>query len=161
MMKKSLRMGFPLVLALTGMILEACEPSPPELVAVGRCHYVNPFSSNPECKLYTGLAWTDGSASADCLAGPFGTPGDWLKDSPCDIDPSLGLCVVTPDDGLDYTLTLGGDDARQCSAGAMACTAFAGGTFEASNNCVGYDTAPMSGEASESTVFQYKLRSCA
>ena len=156
-MTKCLKMGFSLIL---GMALGACETSPPEQVSMGSCHYVNPFSANPECKLYTGLSWTDEAASADCSAGPFGTPGDWLKDSQCDLDPSLGLCLVTPDDGLDYTLTLGGDDPRQCSAGAMACTAFAGGTFEASNHCRGYDTAPMSGENGESTTFQWPTKTC-
>ena len=42
----------------------------------------------------------------------------------------------------------------------MACTAFAGGTFEASTNCVGYDKAPMSGEAAEKTVFQWPTLTC-
>jgi len=158
-----------LVLTTVSLALAACgsdspkekgENTPSAPAAIGACNYTNPFSSSPECKLYSGTAWTVEAGSADCLKGPFGTPGTWQEDSTCQLDPILGECIVTPDDGLDYVLTVGGDDDRNCAAGAMACTAFAGGTFEASDKCVGYDRAPMSGEAAESTVFQWPTRTC-
>lgn len=157
MKKNGLRLGLYLI---TAIALGACQSSEPEVASIGSCNYINPFSSNSECKLYTGLAWTDESASSDCTTGPFGTPGEWTKDGTCNLDPLLGTCFVTPTDALDYVLTLGGDNPRQCSAGAMACTAFAGGTFEASDNCRGYDTAPMSGEPGEDTVFQWPTKTC-
>ena len=150
-------------LALTACSTDPVSPDTSDsedITAVGSCNYENLFSSTPECKWYSGTAWTVESASADCLDGPFGAPGTWVEDADCEVDPTLGSCIVTPDDGMDYTLVVGGDDPGGCAAGAMACTAFAGGTFEASTNCVGYDRAPMSGEAAEKTVFQWPTLTC-
>ncbi len=128
--------------------------------AVGACYYVNPFSSNEECKLYSGVAWTSQSATDDCLKGPLGSPGEWVEEPACNLESALGSCLVTPDDGLDYVLSIGGEEARQCSAGAMACTAFAGGVIEAGENCRGYDTSPMSTDSAASTVFQWPTKTC-
>lgn len=149
-----------LILTMLVSALAACQPLSQETVSLGACHYDNPFSSNPECKSYTGTAWTIEKASSDCTDGPFGSPGTWTQDAQCEVDPSLGVCLVGHDNGLDYLLVLGGQDGRQCSAGAMACTAFAGGTFDPSENCIGYDTAPMSSGSGDSTVFQWPTKTC-
>ena len=139
---------------VTGSRVDEARP------AVGACYYVNPFSSNEECKLYSGAAWTPQSATDDCLEGPLGAPGELVEESACDLESALGSCLVTPDDGLDYVLSIGGEEVRQCSAGAMACTAFAGGVFEAGESCRGYETSPMSTDSAASTVFQWPTRTC-
>jgi hypothetical protein len=129
--------------------------------AVGKCNYANVFSGLPECKQYSGNTWTEASAEADCMAGGGSAPpGTWFAKSDCVVDPTLGNCAVTPADGLDYVIEIGGSEQRDCTASAHACTAFIGGTFIASTNCAGYGQPPMSGEASEATVFQWPTQSC-
>jgi hypothetical protein len=157
---------FGLAIILCSVTFYACDStesgSSVSALQLGKCNYVNIFSGLAECKQYSGSTWSEASAEEDCLAGGGSAPpeGTWLAKSDCGIDPTLGSCAVAPSDGLDYVKAIGGSDQRDCTASAHACTAFEGGTFVASNNCPGYGQAPMSGEASVATIFQWPTLSC-
>ena len=133
--------------------------------AVGKCSYQNLFSGLPECKEYSGSAWTEAAAETDCGTGGGSAPafGTWSANSACVVNPTLGSCPVIPPDGKEYVIQIGGSDQRDCIASAHACTAFLRGTFVASDNCAGYSQAPqppMSDDGSETTVFQWPTLSC-
>jgi len=124
--------------AIDGGTAEDTAPAP---AGIGSCHYVNTFSQNTECKLYTGSAWTEESASADCAEGPFGDAGEWALIDPdstngglCQIEAQIGFCDVPSEEGLEYLLYVGGT-AENCDAAETACTTFIGGSFEADEAC--------------------------
>jgi hypothetical protein len=132
---------------------------------VGKCNYNNLFSGIAECKQYSGAGWTAADAQLDCETGGVSAPaGVWSAQANCAIEPTLGSCPVEPqaaeDAGKAYVIEIGGSEQRDCIASAHACTAFLGGTFVAASNCSGYGQPPMSGEASQATVFQWPTQSC-
>ena len=155
------------VVALCSVCFYACDnTNSGSSAAVGKCSYVNLFSQLSECKLYSGNVWTEADAEADCQAGngtsapPFGT---WSTDSECVVSPTLGSCPVVPPDGREYVVEIGGDDRRDCTATAHACTAFLRGTFVASDNCPGYSQppqSPMSDDPAAATIFQWPTQTC-
>jgi hypothetical protein len=114
------------------------DPDPEEsagAAAFASCVYVNSFSSTEECKEYRGAAWTEASASSDCMAPMIGAdPGTFALATSCTYPSTLGECVI--DGGTDDELALifPGDDAGSCGGVAMGC-GFAQGTFVPSAIC--------------------------
>ncbi len=131
---------------------DSAQPEP--VSGLGTCEYRNAFTSAPECKDYTGDAWTLESAAQDCETGIVGGAGTFTEDGICDLNPILGVCTTSSDEGLEYSYQLGGDDASGCSGAELACTTFAGGVFEEAGVC-------MSGEAEDGhTVFIWPYETC-
>lgn len=119
--------------------------------AAGHCDYTNPFSHAPECKSYTGAAWTSASAATDCASVLPGAMGAFTAGTAC-VEPSLlGTCVVTASGGLDYTIEDPGADPTACSDTALGCADFAKGTFTPGNTCVGVVEAGTSSDAGDAT----------
>ena len=105
----------------------------------GSCDYVNQFSSQLECKAYSGSAWTATSAAASCVAGaPGALSGTWSASTQCAVDPTLGTCSV-PDplgEGMEYVLQIGGGDPLDCTTAAVnICAGLLAGTFTPSSVC--------------------------
>jgi len=110
----------------------------PPAVPAGTCNYTNTFSQSPECKEYSGSAWTVSSAAASCEAGGTGASvGTWSAASECSLIPSLGRCDVVDSfqPGMDYSLQIGGDQLADCATAQSSCTGFLGGTFTAEGIC--------------------------
>ncbi len=101
------------------------------------CTYTNPFSQGAECKAYTGGAWTEATASANCAAVMPGTKGVFAASAICSFDKALGTCVANPADGSGYTLVSGGSDASQCDLAKTGCSVFAKGQFTVGETCDG------------------------
>lgn len=101
------------------------------------CSYTNPFSQGAECKAYTGAAWTEASAAANCAAVMPGTKGAFAVAEQCALAAGLGSCVANPADGSGYTLISGGSDAGQCDLAKTGCTVFAKGQFSVGPTCGG------------------------
>jgi len=109
--------------------------------SAGSCDYVNQFSSELECKAYSGSAWTATSAAASCVAGaPGALSGTWSASTQCAVDPTLGTCSV-PDplgEGMEYVLQIGGGDPLDCTTAAVnICAGLLAGTFTPSSICAG------------------------
>ena len=118
------------------------------------CNYRNAFTSEPECKQYDGAAWTLETAAQDCETGIVGGAGVFSEATACDLTPSLGTCTVESDEDLGYSFQIGGDDAAGCDGADLACTNFAGGTFEPNGVCrVGSDE-------DDHVVFIWPYESC-
>ena len=100
---------------------------------IGSCDYNNLFSSTPECRNYTGSAWTLESAQSDCTAQPESV----FNESLCDESFSLGTCTIDADDGLGYELILAGEAPSGCQSAAQGCVVFARGDFTPSTRCEG------------------------
>ena len=102
-------------------------------LATGSCDYTNEVSSEPECKEYSGIAWTAESAEMDCMA--IATSGMWLQNTECALTPTLGTCSVPDFSGedMEYVIKIknGGSDPADCDIPAIACA----GTFTPSDIC--------------------------
>lgn len=118
------------------------------VTAVGACTYVNPFSKGSECKLYTGSAWTETTASDDCVAPAPGATGTFALGGTCSFESTLGSCAVDPGDGLAYVLESEGSDAGLCDGAKLGCEVFAKGTFTASAVCGGSGSSGSGGSTS-------------
>ena len=110
-------------------------------MAAGSCDYINASSSEPECKAYSGSAWTSTSAKASCVNGlaADALPGTWSASTECALDPALGTCSV-PDSlekGMEYVLEIGGGNPADCGTAAGNCAGFLAGTFTPSSICDG------------------------
>ena len=106
----------------------------------GTCNYTNQFSMDPECKEYSGNAWTESSAEASCEAGGGGAlPGVWSESAECALDPTLGTCSVpdATDMDLEYVLQIGGGDPADCPTIAGICPRILDGVFTPSALCGG------------------------
>jgi len=103
---------------------------------LGDCTYVNPFSNLPECKDYTGSAWTQTSASTDCKSVYVGVTGKYTPDAGCSYPNVLGTCEVG-NDSTGYDFVDPGSSASNCSSTKTGCEVFAGGAFEPGNTCGG------------------------
>ncbi len=120
---------------------EVAEPAPgvvetePEPSALGACEYINLFSSDSECKAYTGAAWTLEDAEADCAVVQFGQGPVFVAGGSCGFEEELGQCMVGEEELLGYTLHLAGSDPASCGIAAGACEGFGGGTFTANPVC--------------------------
>jgi hypothetical protein len=128
-------------IALGSMCLYACnDDSSGGSMTAGSCDYINQFSDEPECKVYSGSAWTAATAEASCVTGVVGAlPGTWSPSTQCAVDPSLGTCSA-PDplgEGLEYVLHIGGGDPLDCATAAGNCAGFLAGTFTPSSICAG------------------------
>lgn len=125
-----------------------------EAPPLAKCEYRNVFTSEPECKDYTGSAWTLDSAAADCETAIVGGAGTFVEGESCALTPMLGTCVVESDENLEYVFQIGGDDADGCSGAELACTSFAAGAFEPTGVCT-------SGEGEDDhTVFIWPYETC-
>ena len=122
--------------------------------AIARCDYRNAFTSAPECKDYWGDTWTVEAAAEDCETGIVGGAGTFVEGSGCDISPLLGTCTVNGEEGLDYTVLLGGDTAEACTGAELACTTFAAGEFTPEGVCL--DATDEDGH----TVFIWPYETC-
>ncbi len=122
------------------------------------CEYPNPFSSEKECKAYTGSAWTTASAEADCAKGTYGQPGVFSARGVCDIGATLGECRVSNDYGQSFVLSLGGSSESLCSTTGRACIQFLKGEFVPSKTCEGADIPVDPGATS--SVFEWPTQSC-
>ncbi len=109
------------------------------------CSYTNPFSQGAECKQYTGPAWTEETASANCAAVLPGTAGTFALGERCGFAVELGRCVVTATDGTDYTLVSGGSDEAKCDLTKAGCEVFAKGVFVPGPPCDGSVEPPLPG----------------
>ena len=131
-----------LAIALCSAFFYACDSgSSGGSVNAGTCNYVNAFSFDPECKEYSGSAWTVTSAQTNCATGvpPSAPPGTWSENADCALDPNLGTCSV-PDPGamdMEYVLEIGGSDPMNCGTAAGNCAGFLAGTFTPSSLCGG------------------------
>jgi hypothetical protein len=121
------------------------------------CHYGNPFSSERECKAYTGAGWTKAEAEADCAKGTYGQPGEFTASGRCDVGPALGECRVDAGEGLAFVLRLGGSNRDFCSTTGRACIQFIKGTFTPSSTCAGVD---IPTETVASTPFVWPTETC-
>lgn len=105
----------------------------------GTCNYTNTFSRDPECREYSGDAWTASSAAESCESGaPVGAdPGVWSESAECAVDPTLGTCSVPDptDMDLEFVLQIGGGIPANCGTAAGNCTGFLGGVFTPSALC--------------------------
>ena len=132
-------LSFWLAIALCSAFFYGCDSgSSGGSVTAGTCNYTNQFSGDPECKEYSGSAWTATSAEASCLAGAVGAlPGIWSATSECSVDPTLGTCSVPDPAGMDmeYVLEIGGGDPAECGTVAGNCAGFLLGTFTPSSLC--------------------------
>ena len=142
------------VLACNGGGEDSAEPVTETEPSLAICEYRNAFSSAPECKDYTGDAWTLDSAAQDCETGIVGGAGTFTADASCDLNPILGVCTTSSDEGLEYSYQLGGDDAADCSGAELACTTFAGGVFTAAGVCT------SGSEEDGHTVFIWPYETC-
>ena len=145
-MRLQLFASLPLLLALT-----ACDsadpaasdsggPSPDDTgataAALGRCDYVNPFSSTPECKDYTGAAWALDTAQADCAAPVVAAdPGQFVEGQACPRDAVVGECTIGAGTDTETVIVVPGDDPEACASAELGCT-FAGGDFSPGEVCV-------------------------
>ena len=103
----------------------------------GTCDYTNTFSGDPECREYSGDAWTAESAEDSCELGGVGAgPGVWSETTECDVDPTLGTCSVPDptDMDLEYVIYVGGGNPADCGDAAIGC-GFSGGDFTPSALC--------------------------
>jgi len=106
----------------------------------GTCDYINPFFGEPECREYSGNAWTADSAQEHCGTEPMGLyppAGDWSETAECELETTLGTCDV-PDleeTDLEFVLHIGGDDDDDCVTAADNCAGFLAGTFTNSEIC--------------------------
>lgn len=106
----------------------------------GTCNYTNQFSTDPECREYSGNAWTAESAQESCEAGGAGAlPGLWSESAECAVTPTLGTCIVPDptDMDLEYVIQIGGSDPADCGTVIGTCTGFLGGAFTPSALCGG------------------------
>ncbi|MCU0658855.1 MAG: proteinase inhibitor, partial [Polyangiaceae bacterium] len=144
-----------LALALGTAILAACSTTtneadpggtggrtgsggnPPAATSPGRCLYTNPFSQGSECKEYTGAAWTEASARADCEEKVAGAPGQFDAGQACNFEALLGKCAVPSESGEETVVHSAGSDASRCQPAKGGCQVFAKGTFEEGNVCTG------------------------
>lgn len=101
--------------------------------AAGRCDYSNPFTSTPECREYTGVAWTAESITTAC--GQL--QGTVMIGVPCARDALLGTCVTDEGTPEEILLVLSGADASACAASQQGCEVFGGGRWEAAGLCAG------------------------
>lgn len=120
------------------------------------CLVENPFSGSPECKSYTGAAWDEASAAADCAEGQYEEPGVFSTDA-CDIGPLMGVCDVSSYFGLGYRLVLGGDNPDFCTSTSRACTSFLAGEFTPAPAC---EDAYFPPPVDSSFVFQWPTQEC-
>jgi hypothetical protein len=124
------------------------DGQPTSMQGSGTCLYTNLFSESPECKQYSGSAWTPTSAAAACVAGGTGaSPGTWSASSECMLDSMLGSCSASDPEGLDYVLEIGGSDPGGCATSESACTGFLAGIFTPSALCGGSDVPATSASA--------------
>lgn len=173
-MRASSSLSFVLVAAVAAGATFACSSSPAGptaepagdagapvggTVKTATCAYTNPFSSEKECKAYTGSGWTAESAAADCQKGTYGQPGTFAASSTCDVGPSLGECRVTGENGQSFVLSLGGANKDFCSTTGRACMQFLKGTFVPAETCKGVDI-PVD-EPTVSTPFVWPTETCA
>ena len=103
----------------------------------GTCNYTNTFSMDPECREYSGNAWTAESAAESCESGGAGAaPGVWSESAACALDPTLGTCSAPDplDMDLEYVIRIGGDNPADCGAAIMGC-GFSAGVFTPSALC--------------------------
>lgn len=114
---------------------EEPEVVDPEPASVGACEYTNLFSSDAECKAYSGAAWDAASAEADCAVVQFGQSPVFIAGGNCGFEEELGQCVVGDVDAMGYTLHLSGNDPGGCGIASAACEGFGGGTFFADPLC--------------------------
>lgn len=121
----------------------------------GACTVTNPFSKGLDCKEYTGAAWTEASAAADCQSSILGAPGTFAAGASCSFPDELGTCAVSPGDGTDYLQVSAGSDAGSCSMAKTACEVFAKGTFTPGGTCDGSTLPP-----SEGAVFVQPYQVC-
>jgi hypothetical protein len=122
------------------------------------CHYGNPFSSERECKAYTGSAWTADEARADCAKGTYGQPGEFTISGRCEVGPALGECRVTSDYERSFVLHLGGSNRDFCSTTGRACVQFIKGEFVPASTCAGVD---IPTDAPTATTFVWPTETCA
>ena len=132
-------------IALGSMGIYACDSgSSGGSLATGSCDYTNEVSSEPECKEYSGSAWTPTSAKASCVNGlaTDALPGTWSASAECALAPSFGKCSV-PDslgESMEYVLEIGGSDPLdplECVTVADACRDHPlDGTFIPSGFCI-------------------------
>ncbi len=123
------------------------------------CAYGNPFSSEKECKAYTGSGWTAESAAADCQKGTYGQPGTFAASGTCDVGPSLGECRVSNEYGQSFVLTLGGANKDFCTTTGRACIQFLKGEFVPAETCKGVEI-PVD-TPSSTTPFIWPTETCA
>ena len=130
------------------------QPWGDEEAPLASCNYRNPFSSEPECKEYTGEDWTIEDAQLDCETGLAGGAGVYADGERCELNPRLGTCTVEVDIGKEYRLFVGGDDSSKCDGAELACTGFVSGTFVPAGVCT-------SGETEDGhTVFIWPYKTC-
>lgn len=112
---------------------EELSAGEPVVNILSSCGYQNLFSSTPECRNYTGTAWTLESAQSDCAAQLESA----FSQSSCDQSLSLGTCSISSNDNLDYDIILAGDEPTGCQTAAQGCVIFARGVFSPSALCIG------------------------
>lgn len=103
--------------------------------ALGRCDYVNPFSSTPECKDYTGAGWELEAAQADCAAPVVAAdPGLFVEGQACPRDAVVGQCTIGAGTETETVIVVPGEDPAACASAELGCT-FAGGDFAPGEVC--------------------------
>jgi len=137
-----------------GATAEDTQPQVQEEPPLASCSYRNAFSSEPECKQYDGSAWTLETAAQDCETGIVGGAGEFSEATACALAASLGTCTVDSDEDLGYSFQIGGDDAAGCDSADLACTNFAGGTFEPTGVC------RSGSDENDHVVFIWPYESC-
>ena len=157
-----------LLLALSLCIGTGCssdgENSPSSVIEIPgegpgfQCSFTNPFSQEPECKQYTGTAWTETTVIADCEAGQYNRPGE-LSRGMCTLTPTLGTCTIGEATEEGFALHLGGNNPDFCSTTARSCVSFLQGTFTSSTLCEEQYT-PTEPIVSEPFVFEWPTQTC-
>ena len=148
-----LRIGWVLVFIVLAATTGCGPKGPlPEKPAsnVGRCVYVNGFSSRQECREYRGDGWTEAAAVGDCK----GEGAALEAGEVCDYASTIGVCVLG-EPGKYRWIVMPGDDTSVCSSAQRGCEFFGGGIFGPSPLCGG--VAPGTGGTGLPT-FQWPKR---
>ncbi len=121
--------------------------------AAGRCDYTSPFTQAPECREYTGSAWTEAEVQAAC--DPL--MGAVTSNALCDTSDMLGRCVLDEGTEREVRIVSYGDDAGSCASNQTGCETFGGGTWQPEGVCSGQEPGNPGGGGGGSPFIQPTL----